>query len=194
VILRRTLLAASAGLPLAAAARGETEGVWQALRSDGHVALMRHGLAPGTFDPPGFKLDDCATQRNLSAEGRSQASRAGDLFRRNGVVAARVFSSEWCRCLETARLLSLGAVTAQPLLNFHRQGSRTGPGSASDPERVEALRAWISRQDLASPHVLVTHGAVIAALFGAYADSGEIIVVRRGADGALAVAGRIPTA
>ncbi len=192
MILRRALLAASAGLPLAAA-RGETEGVWRALRAGGHVALMRHALAPGTYDPPGFKLDDCATQRNLSAEGRTQASRAGDLFHRNGIAAARVFASQWCRCLETATLLALGDVTQQALLNFH-QGSRTGPGSASDPARVEALRAWLSRLDLVQPHVLITHGAVIAAQFGAYADSGEIIVARRSGDGALTVAGRVPTA
>ena len=43
---------------------------WKALRAGGHVALMRHADAPGGVgDPPGFRVDDCATQRNLSERG-----------------------------------------------------------------------------------------------------------------------------
>lgn len=60
--------------------------------------LMRHATAPGTGDPPGFVIGDCATQRNLSAEGRAEAVRAGVYLRRAGIRVDRLLSSRWCRC------------------------------------------------------------------------------------------------
>ena len=69
------------------------EALWRALASKGHVALLRHAIAPGTGDPPDFAVGDCSTQRNLSQEGRAQAERIGDRFRDNGIEAARVVSS-----------------------------------------------------------------------------------------------------
>ena len=68
--------------------------VWDALRRTGHVALLRHAIAPGTGDPPTFVLDDCSTQRNLSDAGRDQAARIGESFRANGIATAQVFSSQ----------------------------------------------------------------------------------------------------
>src|SRR4029453_2235799 len=107
-----------------------------ALRTPGHFALIRHASAPGTLDPPGFKLDDCTTQRNLSASGRAQAIRMGDLLRSNGIAAARVHSSQWCRCVETATLMKLGDVAPQPLLNF-------SPNQERRAQQVQDLRTWI---------------------------------------------------
>src|SRR5206468_7423164 len=94
--------------PVAAAASDEA---WAALAKGGHVALMRHGNAPpGYGDPPGFKIDDCQTQRNLDERGREQARALGEAFRQHGVRVDRILSSPWCRCLETARLLAVGPV------------------------------------------------------------------------------------
>ena len=117
--MRRLLVCLFLLLPLSAAAQTQTDeaGLWAALRDGGHVALIRHGLAPGTGDPPGFRVDDCRTQRNLSPAGRAQARAIGERFRANGIDTAAVFSSQWCRCLETARLLGLGEVQALPGLN-----------------------------------------------------------------------------
>jgi hypothetical protein len=93
-ISRRTLRVL-VGLPFVAGWRGALAAdLWSALRDGRHLALMRHALAPGNYDPPGFRLGDCATQRNLSDEGRAQARKAGDLFRANAIPAARVFSSQ----------------------------------------------------------------------------------------------------
>jgi hypothetical protein len=103
-------------LALLAGPAGATEAAWQALRGGGVVALMRHARAPGVGDPPGFRLEDCATQRNLSAEGRDQARRIGEAFRAQGVAVARVLSSRWCRALDTARL-AFGTVEPFPPLD-----------------------------------------------------------------------------
>lgn len=164
----------------------DTAALWQALRGGGHVALMRHALAPGTGDPADFSLDDCATQRNLSAEGRRQAVRIGEAFRRNGIERARVFSSQWCRCRETARLIDLGTVAPLPALNsFFQQWEHRD-------SRTQALRQWLATQDLSTPMVLVTHQVNITALTGRGAASGEIVVVAVGDGGVEALGGIKP--
>jgi Histidine phosphatase superfamily (branch 1) len=76
---------------------------------------MRHTDAPGgAGDPPGFRVDDCATQRNLSAKGRADAARIGARLRSEGIAVERILSSPWCRCMDTATLLELGPVEAEP--------------------------------------------------------------------------------
>jgi 8-oxo-(d)GTP phosphatase len=183
------MLAAVLGLLVTAATpvSAEEAALWRALASGGHVAFLRHALAPGTGDPANFQLRDCATQRNLSQEGREQAARIGGRFRANGISEARVGSSQWCRCLETAELLGLGAVEELPALNsFFRY-----------PERRERqtrwMEAWLADQNLDGPTVVVTHQVNITALTGVYPFSGELVIVRRAADGTLTVAGTIKT-
>src|SRR5690606_14411439 len=99
---RRRLLCAAlalAGLALPAATLAQDE-AWSLLRQRGYAVLMRHSDAPGYGDPPGYRLDDCATQRNLSEEGRAHARRIGESFRERGVRFDRVLTSPWCRCKE----------------------------------------------------------------------------------------------
>jgi broad specificity phosphatase PhoE len=187
VTTRRAIVTSLSGLLLAGDGRAQAN-PWTALRTAGHFALIRHALAPGTFDPPGFRVDDCSTQRNLSAEGRAQAGRIGDLFRGNGIAAARLYSSQWCRCLETATLLKLGDVSPQPLLNSFAQNHDRAV------EQTAVLRPWIAGLELSGPTVLVTHQVVITALSEVFPGSGEIVVMRREAGGQLNVQGRIATA
>lgn len=178
------VLGACAGTRLASA---ETS-PWAALRLKGSFALIRHATAPGTNDPQGFRLDDCKTQRNLSAEGRAQAGRMGELFRSKGIHTADVYSSQWCRCLDTARLMKLGEVRAEPLLNsFFQDRSR-------EAGQIEALRRWIAQLELGKPTVFVTHQVVVTALSEIFPGSGEIVVMHRMPGGQLAVNGRLPTA
>jgi len=178
------LLLAMALVPRASAARDDSQ-LWQAVARGGHVLLMRHALAPGGGDPAGFRLDECATQRNLNGEGQDQARRIGDAFRRAGVTRAQVFSSRWCRCLETGRLLALGKVTPLTALDSF----------ISNPERereqTSEILAFIKAADLSTPLVLVTHQVNITVLTGVSPGSGEIIVARSKPDGTLLVVGRL---
>jgi broad specificity phosphatase PhoE len=169
-------------LPASAAAVPEAE-LWAALKTAGHAALVRHADAPGFGDPPEFRLDDCSTQRNLSGEGREQARALGARFREHGIRSAAVYSSQWCRCMETARLLGLGAVTAFPGLNsfFDERGLE---GRRTAEARALLLEAR------GGPLVLVTHQVNIRALTGEAVGSGEIVVVRFDAE-KIAVIGRI---
>lgn len=191
--MRPLLLVLALLLPLSptaalADASAQEAALWAALREGGHVALMRHALAPGTGDPPAFRVDDCRTQRNLSAAGRAQARAIGERFRANGIAAAAVFSSQWCRALDTAHELALGEVRPHPALNsfFGRRGE--------EPDQTRAARALIAEQAGAGePLVLVTHQVNITALTGVFPASGELIVMRVEGD-ALSLAGRIATA
>ena len=159
--------------------------VWQALRSGNHVALIRHARAPGFGDPPDFEIGKCATQRNLSDQGRQQAVAIGNHFRENGISAARVYSSQWCRCLETAERLALGPVAPLPALNSFFQDF------ARKETQTQQLRAWLVQQDLAQPLVLVTHQVNITALTGVYPASGEMVVIHPTATGQWQVTGSV---
>lgn len=182
-LTRRALIAAPLALAVARAAATGLE----ALATPGAHAIMRHALAPGTGDPPGFRLDDPATQRNLSDEGRAQARAAGAMLRAAGARFDVVLSSQWRRCAETAELLALGPVTEAPPLNsfFERR--------AEGPAQTRATLALLRGLPEGARAMLVTHQVNVTALTGVYPASGEIVVFRLEGDG-VAVLGRVTTA
>jgi phosphohistidine phosphatase SixA len=160
---------------------------WQALRQGGHAILIRHAIAPGVGDPSGLRLGECATQRNLSEEGREQARRIGRSIRSAGVTVDRVLSSRWCRGLETARLLGLGTVEPYTPLDSFFSFPERGPAA------IEAMARLVSEVGSATV-VLVTHQVNITGLTGVYPASGEAVVVTAdpGAAGRVRVIGRLP--
>jgi broad specificity phosphatase PhoE len=174
------LLTLAGALPACA-----SEAAWQALREGGAVALLRHARAPGTGDPPGFRLEDCATQRNLSAEGREQARGLGEQFRARGIPVARVLSSRWCRSLDTARL-AFGAL-AEPFPSLDSFFSERDGREAQTRAVREVVEGWRSGGVLA----LVTHQVNITALTGIFPAEGEVLVLRPGAGAGFEVVGRI---
>ncbi|HEX2539939.1 MAG TPA: histidine phosphatase family protein [Caldimonas sp.] len=140
----------------------------------GLVVAMRHALAPGTFDPPGFQPGVCSTQRNLSDEGREQARRVGAWYRERGLVPTAVRSSEWCRCLDTARL-AFGAAEPWPALNSIVRERSTATA------QTQRLRDELARRALADVRgfeVWVTHQVNISALAGSSTGSGEAWLLR----------------
>ena len=155
------------------------------LQSGGHIALMRHSIAPGSGDPSNLRIGDCSTQRNLSDDGRAQASGIGQILRESGLMEARLVSSQWCRCLETGRLLSLGEVEELSFLNslIAYRGQNA--------EITASLSSWIKDQDLSTPTLLITHSVNIGALIGSYPQEGEIVFVERSDSGDLHVIGSI---
>jgi phosphohistidine phosphatase SixA len=185
--MKRLVLAALAlwvfTAPVAAA--DEAQEAWAALVKGGHIALIRHGNAPpGYGDPPGFKIDDCATQRNLDERGRAQARALGEAFRQHGVRADKILSSPWCRCLETARLMELGPV----------EGAWPVAASDRSPDRLAALRQMLADWRGPGTLVVVTHALTVQALVGIMPGQAETVVVRpkHGQEPGVEVVGRIP--
>ncbi len=153
----------------------QADATWSKLQrgESGYVVMIRHALAPGTGDPSNFRLDDCSTQRNLSAEGRAQAVRMGEAFRRRQIRVAKILSSQWCRCLETAKLMNLGPVEPFEALNSFFSQPRA---EAKQTEQVRQL--IVDNRDTQGVVILITHQVNITAITDVVPRSGEALVLR----------------
>jgi broad specificity phosphatase PhoE len=145
---------------------------WEALVKGGHVALIRHGNALPGFggDPPGFRFDDCKTQRNLDDKGRAQGKALGEAFRSHGVRVDRIVSSRVCRCMDTASLMAVGQVESSWALVPDRDPTA--------PVRLRELKEIVSGWRGPGTLVLVTHGFTIRPLIGIILDQAETAVLR----------------
>ena len=170
----RTLTTLSAGLLLPRWLTAQTVGssdFWALLRQGGCVVRMRHALTePGVGDPPGWRLDNCNSQRRLSDAGRQQARRVGAAFQREQVRVDEVRSSAWCRCTETADL-AFGRHTVWAPLNSFFQ---TGDSAAQIRALNTGLQTWSAPRNL----VLVTHQVNMSGISGAYPAMGELFLIR----------------
>lgn len=143
------------------------------LRDGGYLLMMRHAQTEaGVGDPPGFTIGDCATQRNLSEQGREQARRVGARFAQAGIRIDSVRTSQWCRCRETARL-AFGArvrdIADWPVLNsFFSQREQ-------EAERSRAVLEFARKAPPRHNTMLVTHQVNITAIGGQWVDSAEIV-------------------
>lgn len=183
-----------AGTLLVAHVASASEEIWALLKKPGHIVLMRHAKAPGTLEePPGIDLRNCAIQRNLDEEGRAQARSIGNAFRSHGIRQVRLLSSQFCRALETARLLGLGKVEEFKLINYFNFNDETRAQIEAEKTTAQAEKTIAPMKAMATRPlpVLVTHVPNIKAVTGITPDSGEMVVVRFEA-GKLVVAGRIP--
>jgi phosphohistidine phosphatase SixA len=169
-----------------AGAADDPAALWALLKEGGRVALIRHAAtAGGAGDPPGFRLEDCATQRNLIEKGREDAKALGERFRAHGIRVDKVLSSEWCRCRDTAALMDLGAVEIASTFN----------NAFTLRDRVDQLTAG-ARAIVAAwrgPGTLVvhTHGANLRPLTGIDPGEGGMVVVTPDTAGGFRVEGRI---
>ncbi|WP_417517026.1 histidine phosphatase family protein [Marinobacter sp.] len=168
-ILASGLLALLFSLP--ANASDSDARAWEALRQGNAVLMMRHALAPGTGDPANFRLGDCSTQRNLNDTGREQARAWKPFLAERGIFEARVFSSQWCRCMDTAVGMDVGVVSEWPSLNsFFQNRSDRSPQTREVIEGVNNMAAGL-------PIFLVSHQVNTTALTGIFPSSNEGVII-----------------
>lgn len=161
-------IAMSAAVPTARAAATDAE---RALQAGACVLLLRHAVTvSGIGDPPDFRLDQCATQRNLSDEGRQQSIRLGQWFNRRELKPRAVLSSAWCRCRDTATLAFGDAVVWSAL-------NSTFGDRLRQPDQSAVLRQALARVPAGQFEVWVTHQVNIAALTGEGPSMGEGMIV-----------------
>lgn len=183
---RRDLLIVAAAMPWSAWADNEQD-VAARLAAGGAVIAFRHALAPGVYDPPGFRVNECGTQRNLNDEGRAQAQRIGEWFTRRGLSPAAVRSSPWCRCLDTARLAFRRAEPWAALGSPRACTEETNQAALSELRRaLAAATAQPGRFE-----AWVTHQFVLSAFVGNSIASGEGLLLTAGPDGKPQVVGRL---
>lgn len=184
---RGVLLALAVLLLIAPAVSADEKDAWAALAKGGHVALIRHGNAPPGYggDPPGFKIDDCGTQRNLDEIGRSESRALGEAFRKHGVRVDRTLASPWCRCMETARLMAVGEVESSWALVPDRD--------TNAPAHLTELKALVSGWRGPGTLVLVGHALTVQPLLGIMPGQAETIVLKPtpGSGRGLEIVGRI---
>lgn len=177
-----SLIAALAWPPFAVA----DDALWALLKGGGQVVLIRHALTtPGVGDPPGMKLDDCSTQRNLSDEGRGHARQLGEAFRQRGIPVGQVLASPWCRAIETAKLaFDKAPAISPPLGNVFGRPERTAG-------QLAGLKPLAGQKPLGGNTVMVSHGSTILALTGVSPDTAEMVVLTPQGGGRFTVAGRM---
>lgn len=169
--MQRRLVLCLPALLAATGARAEAVLI-EALRGGRAALLLRHARTePGVGDPPGYRLGDCASQRQLSADGRQQAQRIGEWFAARDLRPAQVRSSAWCRCLDTATL-AFGRAEAWPALNSFFDDRRT------EAAQSEAMRRALAKIPAGRFEAWVTHQVNISAFAGEGPAMGEAIVVR----------------
>lgn len=159
---------------------------WEALARPGAIVLFRHATAPGFGDPPGFRLGDCSSQRNLGEQGRAEARAIGEQFRRRDVAVGAVLSSQWCRSRDTARLAFGDRVQEEPAFN-----SLFSLGPQQREAQTDAARRLLRQWKGPGVLVVVTHQVNISALTGQGTSSGEGVVVQPTAEGPFRVLGTI---
>ena len=186
VLLLAVVTVGAASPPWAAA----DDALWTLLKNGRQIVLVRHAVTTaGVGDPPGFKLKDCATQRNLTEEGRAAARRLGDAFREHGVPVGRVLSSPWCRCLDTARLAFGPPEVSKPLSNLYGRSD----ASARQVREMETLIASWRPEGAGGNLVLVSHGSTILALTGISVEPAEMVVLTPRPGERFKVTGRLAT-
>ena len=145
---------------------------WNLVKEGNKILLIRHSLAPGGGDPPGFKINDCKTQRNLNRTGINQSKKIGKLFKKNKVSVDQVLSSQWCRCKDTAKY-AFGNFKEFTALNSTFQS----PHNKKEGKQLKELYEFIKKWDGKGKNlVLITHYSIITALTNAVPSSGEIVI------------------
>ena len=135
-----------------------------------NVIFLRHALAPGVGDPENFMKEDCSTQRNLNDKGRLQARLIGNYLRSTNLKFSQILTSEWCRCIDTAKELNLGQWTTFSGLNsFFQEYQKKDQVMNKLQKKLDSL----GYSDLA---LFVTHQVVISEQTGIVPRSGEMVL------------------
>jgi|TARA_E500000331_G_C16794291_1_gene513738 broad specificity phosphatase PhoE len=141
------------------------------LKKGGKLIFIRHAYAPGGGDPNNFDINDCKTQRNLSNRGREQARKIGTFFKDNNILIDKVYSSEWCRCKETASI----AFNRFETKNFLNSFFSTQFAKNKDPQ-MKNMENFIKNSNKNKNLVFVTHYVVISESLNYASSSGEIVI------------------
>ncbi|MDC0416095.1 histidine phosphatase family protein [Candidatus Pelagibacter sp.] len=141
------------------------------LKEGNKLIFIRHAYAPGGGDPDNFDINDCNTQRNLSESGRQQAKNISNFFIENQINFKKVYSSEWCRCKETAKIAFGDFETKNFLNSFFSQKF-----AKNRKKQMNDLNNFVDNYNDDGNLVFVTHYVVISEALNYAPSSGEIVV------------------
>ena len=158
-----------------------------ALRDGGYVLFVRHAATDRGRDDARVVLEDCTTQRALSALGRAQAEAIASGLARLRIAVGEVRASPYCRAADTARV-AFGSMLLDDDLLPLRDGAA--------PRRLAAIRRLLALPPLPGTNsALVGHGETFEQLAGIELGDAEAAVVRPDpTTGTWTVVGRIAPA
>ena len=145
--------------------------VIESLKERGKLIFIRHALAPGSGDPENFELQNCSTQRNLNEIGIQQSKKIGLILKKNEIKIDNIYSSEWCRCKDTAKYAFDDFETFDALNSFYDIRF-----AANEDKQIKDFYEFIDSIDSKNNIVFVTHYVVIGAILNIGTSSGEIVV------------------
>ena len=148
-----------------------SENIVEILQKENNIIFIRHAIAPGNGDPSNFDISDCSSQRNLSKDGELQALKIGKFFKKNEIKLAKVISSEWCRCKDTAKIAFGNYETKNFLNSFYDERF-----SEKKDTQILDFEKFIKNWDYSGNLVLVTHYVVISEILGLATSSGEVVI------------------
>ena len=141
------------------------------LEQGGKLIFIRHAYAPGSGDPENFNLYDCSTQRNLSDTGRQQSKNIGKIFFKNNIKIKKIYSSEWCRCKETALLAFKKFETMKFLNSFY-----SAKFAKNRKKQLKEFEDFINNWNKEGNLIFITHYVFISEILNYAPSSGEIVI------------------
>ena len=145
--------------------------ILNSLKEGKKLIFIRHAIAPGNGDPDNFNIKDCSTQRNLNKNGIKQSKKIGLFFKKNKIKIDKILSSEWCRCIDTAKYAFENCETFDALNSFYDEKF-----AANETRQINDLKKYIKNWDSDKNLVFVTHYVVISSILNIGSSSGEIII------------------
>ncbi|WJG10825.1 histidine phosphatase family protein [Aliiglaciecola sp. LCG003] len=132
-----------------------TDSMIKMLQQGGYILYVRHGATDHSqADSDLSDLRDCSKQRNLSAQGIVESRKLGEAIRKYNIKVAKVLSSPYCRCVDTATYaFEKVEIDSQLRATFNENAKQTS-------QLVEYLSAKLKeRPPTGSNIVLVAHTA-----------------------------------
>ena len=158
---------------------------WKPIQDGNKIIFIRHSSAPGGGDPPGFKLNDCSTQRNLDKVGIQQSISIGKLFKKKSIPVDKVLSSQWCRCKDTAKY-AFKDYQVFSALNSTFQS----PYDKNEKKQIKEIKDYVKNWKSNGKNlVMITHYSIITKMTDSTPSSGELIIT----DKDFKIIERIPT-
>lgn len=168
-----TLLIASGAF----AADDDGNALVRELQQGGYVIFFRHaGTNSAIKDIDTKNLTNCATQRNLTSYGRQQSQMIGDAFKSLKISVGEIFTSEYCRCVDTARI-AFGRASPVPSLSSYMTVS-----DIEKQQRVQSIRRLLNTVPAPGTNtVIVSHHFMFEDASGITLAEGEAAIFKPGA-------------
>ena len=105
--------------------------------------------------------------------GIDQSKKIGKLFKENNIKIDQVYSSQWCRCKDTAKY------AFKDFKEFAALNSTfSSPYDQKEKEQIKELKNFVQNwKGNGGNLILVTHYVVILAVTGLAPSSGELVIV-----------------